>query len=160
LKSDHKRHADVLPVLTDRQLVEFQQKADFIGPGSFVVFLKEFGSGAKWLYQAQAMDSAAQPSRLSTYRRNLPGSIELFEGGSVPKDSLLCLMTEDSNGGAWCWLTSLRSPDGECPLAYWDASTGKLHFKLDSFTDWLRILVTYKGEVIRALDKDERLQLG
>lgn len=160
LKSDSRHHSGVLPVLTDKQISNFQQEADFILPPSFVTFLKEFGSGAEWLYRSQALDSIDHPNWLNTYRKGLSKMTKIFEGGTVPTKSLLCLMTEDSNGGAWCWLTTMRSPDGECSLAYWDAETAQLHFRIDSFTEWLRTLVVNKGEVIRALDKEWRLKLG
>jgi hypothetical protein len=33
--------------------------------------------------------------------------------------SLVCLMSEDANVGAWCWLTSEKTTNGEWPLAYY-----------------------------------------
>ena len=78
----------------------------------------------------------------------------------IKVDSLLCLMSEDSNGGAWCWLTSEETKDGEWPLAYYSLSDKKLHYKVQNFAQRLKILINSKGEVIRELDLDYKLGLG
>ena len=160
LKSDNDKHEQVDPPFTDERLAEFERNTKFVAPPSFAIFLKEFGSGAYWLYGRQPIDSAESPAWLRTYRPNLPNVTEIFGGGNVPTDSLLCLMSEDSNGGAWCWLPTLRSIDGECPLAYWDMASRKLHYQVSSFAKWLEILIINKDEVIRVLDNEELLGLG
>lgn len=68
-------------------------------------------------------------------------------------------MTEDSNGGAWCWLTSESDEDGELALAYYDPFKEELFYKVPNFTNWLEILVREKQEIIRILDVDEVLGL-
>jgi hypothetical protein len=160
LQEDFNEHEHVFPKLTDEQIAEFARKAQFVVPPSFRIFLKTFGSGAYWLYGCQPLDSAENPFRLRTFQGNLPDMTELDGEQSVPTDSLLCLMTEDSNGGAWCWLTTLQENGGECPLAYWEPSSKKLYYKVESFANWLQLLVTEKNEVIRVLDVEERLGLG
>ena len=86
--------------------------------------------------------------------------IELVGEKEILANTLLCLMTEDSNGGAWFWLTSEASKNGEWPLAYYSLSDKKLHYKVKNFTEWLKILTKNENEVIRGLDVDEKLGLG
>ncbi|TXD49838.1 hypothetical protein [Polaribacter sp. IC073] len=66
-------------------------------------------------------------------------------------------MTEDSNGGAWCWLISEEKKDNEWALAYYIDQ--KLHYKVENFTEWLNILAKDGYEVIRELDTEEELGL-
>ena len=66
-------------------------------------------------------------------------------------------MTEDSNGGAWCWLTSEKK-ENEWALAYY--INQKLHFKVENFTEWLNLLTKNGYEVIRELDTEDELGLG
>ncbi len=90
----------------------------------------------------------------------MDSEIELVGEKQIKVDSLLCLMTEDSNGGAWCWLTSEGKDDGEWALAYYSLHDRKLYYKVKDFTEWLRLLVMSKGEVIRELDNENKLGLG
>jgi hypothetical protein len=97
---------------------------------------------------------------LKEYRKELGNTIELVGEKEIEVNTLLSLMTEDSNGGAWVWLTSENSESGEWPLAYYSLSDKKLHYKVKNFTEWLRLLTKCKSEVIRELDVDDKLGLG
>jgi hypothetical protein len=162
LKSDMDQHLVIesLPPLTDVELAEFERSANFVLPPSFRTFIKQFGSGIYVLYGCQDINLTSRTYWLTTFHQDLPKQMKLEEGGSVPTDSLLCLMPEDSNGGAWCWLPTLRRVDGEVPLAYWEMDDDKLVYKVNSFTEWLEVLITSRNEVIRVLDVEERLSLG
>jgi hypothetical protein len=158
LQSDSAKHEKVGPRLAPEQVQEFEKLSGFKIPPSFAIFLQEFGDGAHWLYQCQPLDSTDSPSWFQDWHENAPDMIPVHDSSTVPKSSLFCLMTEDSNGGAWCWLTSAQDLDGEFPLAYYSGE--QLNFRINTFTDWLELLVENKIEVIRALDVDNRLGLG
>ena len=69
-------------------------------------------------------------------------------------------MTEDSNGGAWCWITTENNENGEWSLAYFNIDDKKFYYKVSNFIEWLEIATTCKEEVIRELDVEEILRLG
>lgn len=160
LKKDFAQHQDVGKPASDEQIASFEEKTGFQLPPSFRKFVKDFGNGAYWLYGTQPIDSLNQPKWAMEFHQNLTDSVPIDNGNLANKDSLLCLMTEDSNGGSWCWLTEEKSLEEECPLAY--LSSGTLYYKLPSFLEWLTILVNEKQEVIRFLDYDkaDKLELG
>jgi len=160
LKKDSIQHEQVEHPLTAQQIKAFEKETGFQAPPSFSVFLRLFGDGAYWLYGCQPVDSTSNPSWLGDLRHNAPSMMPVDGGNPISKDSLFCLMTEDSNGGAWCWLTSERDADGECPLAYYGFVEKKLFYKVESFTRWLSLLVENREEVIRVLDTDDELCLG
>ena len=151
-------HNNVQPILRETEIIEIEKQINLTLPQSYKLFLKYFGDGGNWIY-TNSIDSIRNRSWLSDYRNELNAKIEL-ECKEIKVDSLLCLMTEDSNGGAWCWLTSEGNKDGEWPLAYYSLSDKKLHYKVKNFTEWLKILTNSKGEVIRELDLDDKLELG
>ncbi|AIM61177.1 cell wall assembly protein Knr4 [Cellulophaga lytica] len=151
-------HDDVQPTLTETEIIEIEKQINLTLPLSYKLFLKYFGDGGTWIY-TNSIDSIRNRSWLSDYRNELNEKIEL-DNKEIKVDSLLCLMSEDSNGGAWCWLTSEDTKDGEWPLAYYSLSDKKLHFKVENFAEWLKILTNSKGEVIRELDLDYQLGLG
>lgn len=151
-------HDDVQPTITETELTEIEKQINLTLPLSYKLFLKYFGDGGTWIY-ANSIDSIRNRSWLSDYRNELNEKIEL-DKREIKVDSLLCLMSEDSNGGAWCWLTSEETKDGEWPLAYYSLSDKKLHYKVQNFAQWLKILINSKGEVIRELDLDYKLGLG
>ena len=158
--------------LSDADIKGLIQQSGFTLPPSYLVFLYEFGNGDtidRGSYQIFYQDIDA-PDNVWDFSRAHPDAPDLIpvEGGSpVPKSSLFCLMTEDSNGGSWCWLTSEPDADGEYPLAYYsrgysgEEDIGKqLFYRVPNFTTWLDILVRDRHEVIRSLDVDDRLHLG
>jgi len=162
LKSDMKRHQDVGPRLTQEQIDLLEKRLGLRIPQSYRSLLLEFGDGAYWLYGQQPIDTISQRQGhwLRSIRAEAPGSIAVDGGGQVPIESLVLLMSEDSNGGSWCWLTSQAQPDGEWPLAYYHQSDKALHYRVPNLVEWLDILVKRKTEVIRALDKELKLGLG
>jgi hypothetical protein len=160
LKKDSSQHEGVGDPLTEQQIEAFEKKIGLQAPPSFVVFLRQFGNGAYWLYGCQPMDSTNNPFWLRDLRPDAPSMIPLDGSDPVAKDSLLCLMTEDSNGGSWCWLTSEGSAKDEWPLAYYEFMGEKLFYRVESFNHWLSLLVKNRQEVIRTLDTDDRLCLG
>jgi hypothetical protein len=157
-KRDFSQHEDVGTPATMEQVSTFEQKTGFSLPPSFRIFVEQFGNGAYWLYKSQPLDSINNPVWLRELYPELPVTVLIDEGGKANRDALLCLMTEDSNGGSWCWITDESSSGADCPIAYF--SFGKLYYKLPSFEEWLKILVSTKMEVIRALDYDKADKLG
>lgn len=160
LKKDSSQHEGVGYPLTEQQVKAFETRIGLQAPPSFVAFLRQFGNGAYWLYGCQPVDSIDNPFWLRDFRPDAPSMIPLDDGDPVAKDSLLCLMTEDSNGGSWCWLTSEGSAEGEWPLAYYEFIKEELFYKVESFDHWLSLLVKHQQEVIRTLDIDDKLGLG
>lgn len=158
LKRDTDKYKEIGNKLTDQEILQIEKEMNVDLPESFKIFLKYFGDGV-WIH-GQSIDSVKRLSWLKKYRENLRNTISFNNGEIVNTDSLLCLMTEDSNGGAWCWLTSEKTENGEFPLAYYNMIDNKLHFKLNNFTEWLQLLVSAKTEVIFTLDRDSKLGLG
>ncbi len=152
-------HDNVQPTLTEEELHKIEEQLQLKLPQSYKLFLKYFGDGGSWIY-ANSIDSIRQLPWLCEYRTELDETIELYNEKTIKTNTLLCLMTEDSNGGAWCWLTSEATENGEWPLAYYSLDDKKLHYKVENFTEWLTILVHSQGEVIMELDVDDNLGLG
>ena len=159
LITDSKLHQEIGPKLTDAEIQEVEQKLGLSLPYSYKLFLKQFGNGAYWLYMT-SIDDIKHFSYLREYRKEHGNTIDLVGEKEIEVNSLLCLMSEDSNGGAWCWLTTENSDNGEWPLAYYSLSDKKLHYKVKNFTEWLRLLTKCKSEVIRELDVEHKLGLG
>lgn len=159
LIADSKQHQEIGPKLTNSEIQDVENELGLKLPPSYKIFLKEFGNGAYWLYM-NSIDDIKQHNFLKKYRKDLGETIELVGGKEFKVDSLLCLMTEDSNGGAWVWLTSENKKNGEWPLAYYSLSDKKLHYKVENFIEWLRLLTKTKHEVIRELDVEDKLELG
>ncbi|MCL7762280.1 SMI1/KNR4 family protein [Polaribacter sp. Z014] len=149
-------HDKVGKKLNDEEITSIENKLQLKLPISYKIFLKYFGDGGYWVF-TQGIDGIQNYSYLKDYNQSLGETIQLEEQ-SVNVDSLLCLMTEDSNGGAWCWLTSEVVKDNEWSLAYY--IDHKLHYKVKNFTEWLKLLTKEGYEVIRELDTEEKLGLG
>lgn len=158
LLEDFDVHQQVAKKMNNQEIQLVEKKLNLNLPNSYKIFLKYFGDGAYWIY-FQTIDQIQNYSWLKDYRDNLGETLQLNKE-TIDVDSLLCLMSEDSNGGAWCWLTFQQNNDGEWPLAYYSISDKKLHYKVKNFTEWLKILTETKYEVIRELDIDEKLGLG
>lgn len=160
LKKDAKHHQEVGKPLKLADIEAFERKIGVNISPSYSLFLQEFGDGAYWLYGCQPLDATNNPFWLKDLQPNVPEMVPL-ESDYISIESLFCLMTEDSNGGSWCWITSQPSPDGEYPLAYYHSWEKKLFYKIASFPRWLNILIDNKSEVIRILDEDQdKLGLG
>ncbi len=157
LHADRDKHEDVGPCLKKSEIQRIERRLDVSLSPSYATFLTEFGDGAYWLYGAQAVDHAHHVDWLPKNRPNVPARVT-YQGSYVASCRLYCLMTEDSNGGAWCWLPDFTDENGEQPLGYYD-SDRTVHFRVN-FVDWLNLLVEHKDEVVRRLDKDGALGLG
>ncbi len=149
--------------LTDAQITDFSTKAGFQFPPSYRAFLKELATVT--LRLRAFTRSSLKISMPQTILGHFKGHTRTRRTPCLlmephPFQRLYCLMTEDSNGGAWCWMTSAGDEDGEVPLAYYDPSRKKLSYPVPSFSAWLEILVRGKQEVIRSLDLEEKLGLG
>ena len=165
LKEDLKFHENINSKVTDQELKELENYMNIKLPNSYKLFLKEFGNGAESLYHIDQPINGINMEFgaihwFGKYRISLDEEIETDGFGIYKKDNLLCLMTENSNGGAWVWLTSQKGENGEWPLAYFNIDDGKLYYKLKSFKEWIRIATKCKYEVIRELDKENKLGLG
>ena len=165
LIEDTKQHKDVEPKLTDSEIQRAEKELGITLPNSYKLFLKEFGNGAYWLYTVDQPINGVNKEygaihRLGKFRNYLGDSIQSNGFGTFKTNSLLCLMTENSNGGAWVWITSETSINGEWPLAYYSMDDQKLYFKVENFLEWIRLATKCKYEVIRELDKEYILNLG
>jgi len=156
LLENFNEHNRVGEQLSQREIEIIEEKIQLKLPKSYKIFLKYFGDGGYWVY-CQSIDSIQNFSRLSYFRKYLGKTIKL-DGVKIDVSSLLCLMTEDSNGGAWCWLTDEKTEKNEWPLAYY--KDNELHYKVENFTEWLKILTDTQLEVIMTLDIDNKLGLG
>ncbi len=161
LQSDSRRHDQIGATLSDGEIIEAEARLTVVLPNTYKTFLREFGDGAYWLYGCQPVDSIRRPLWLTDIRRRLSSEVEIDgEDRRVSAKSLLCLMSEDSNGGSWCWLTKDGNPDGEWPLAYYSMEEERLFYKQAGFEAWLTCLIEAKSEVVRALDVSGKLGLG
>ena len=165
LKEDLKYHEDINPRISNQEINKLENDMNVRLPNSYKLFLKEFGNGAESLYNIDQPINGINMEFgtihwFGKFRKNLGEEIETDSFGVYNKDTLLCLMTENSNGGAWVWLTSQPNENGEWPLAYYNIDDGKLYYKVNSFIEWTRIATKCKSEVIRELDKEDKLGLG
>jgi len=165
MKSDMHLHKDVADTIGFDAIKAAEMELGVELPSSYKYFLSKFGNGANWLYHVDQSVNGVDKQYGSMHRfgkyRKLPGDMVNTDGfGTFHKDSLLCLMTDSSNGGAWCFITSENKDTGEWPLAFYNMNDGKLYYKVSGFMEWLIIAVHTKGEVIRVLDKKHRLGLG
>jgi len=157
LQLDKELHKKIGSKLSEYEISEIEERLGQNLPNSYRIFLNEFGNGAYWLYH-NPINDISKLYKLNSFGKWNKKEIESEDGSFHQIDSLLTLMSEDSNGGAWCWLTTTKTEDGEWPLAYY--INNKLHYKVKNFTEWLRLLVKCKHEVIRELDKENKLGLG
>lgn len=165
LKSDSAFHKDVVRPVTDEEIILAETELGIKLPPSYKYFLKNFGNGADQLYNVDQPINGINKEYgnihwLGEYRNYLDDTIESDGFGTFETEKLLCLMTENSNGGAWVWITTKNNNNGEWPLAYYSISDGKLYYKISNFVEWLKIATKSKEEVIRQLDKEYRLGLG
>ncbi len=165
LKSDSAFHKEVERPITDEEIILTETELGIKLPPSYKHFLKEFGNGAYWLYNVDQPINGINKEYgnihwLGEHRNYLDDTIESDGFGTFETKKLLCLMTENSNGGAWVWITTENNNDGEWPLAYYNISDRKLYYKISNFVEWLKIATKSKKEVIRQLDKEFRLGLG
>jgi len=164
LKSDRAMHKDIVSTVSDKQIEITENELGIKLPASYKYFLKEFGNGAYWLYHVDQPINGVDKEYgeihwLGKHRRYIDDGDEIPSDGfgTFKTNSLLCLITENSNGGAWCWLTNKEN--GEWPLAYYNMGD-KLYYKIPNFVEWLKIATKCKEEVIRELDTEYRLGLG
>lgn len=167
MQQDSVRHTKVGEKLSLAEIEQIEEKLGFIISPSYAVFLQKFGDGAYWLYESQPIDSLRTPLWFAEAHPKVASTLKMENGEQIATKDLLCLMTEDANGGSWCWITSEKDIDNEQPLIYYGFSSeegpladGGLFYKLPSFVHWLDILVKEQQEVIRALDKENKLILG
>lgn len=150
-------HDNVNDTLTEYQIDRIEKRLNLKLPKSYKIFLKYFGDGGDWIF-CQYIDSIEKGGYLKEFDTFNQLDEDLFlEDKKIKKTSLLSLMCEDSNGGAWCWLTHENGKDNEWPLAYY--KDGRLHYKVKNFTEWLKVTASNR-EVIREYDIEEKLGLG
>jgi len=164
LKKDNEQHEKVEPVISAIEIQKEEKKIGLSLPNSYKLFLNSFGNGAESIYHIDQPINGVNTKYggihwLGKYRKDLDKEIHSDGFGIFKTNSLLCLMTENSNGGAWVWLTSENSENGEWPLAFYNMD-GKLYYRVENFKEWVRIATKCKGEVIRELEKEYKLNLG
>jgi hypothetical protein len=150
-------HDNVNNTLTEKQIYNIEERLKLKLPKSYKIFLRYFGDGGDWIF-CQYIDRIERGGYLKEFDTHNQLDDYIFLGSEKIKiTSILALMTEDSNGGAWVWLTDKVKKDNEYPLAYYIC--GKLHYKVDSFAEWLEVAASNE-EVIRRYDVEEKLGLG
>lgn len=133
LKADMELHIDVAKTVTDAQIKEAELKLGVQLPPSYKTFMKEFGNGANELYIVdQPVNGVHEIHWFSEYRNFVSDTVHTDGFGSFAANSLLCLMTEDSNGGAWCWITTEDNENGEWSLAYLILTTKNFTIKFQT----------------------------
>lgn len=161
LVEDMQDHKDVEAKQSFETINQYEQNTGKQLPASYKHFVNKFGNGCYWLYHVdQPINGIDQIHAIGKFRKHLGNELETDGFGTFKKRDLLCLMSDSSNGGAWCWLTTEKGEYGEWPLAFYNIDDDKLYYKISGFVEWLRIATETKGEVIRALDKEDRLNLG
>ncbi len=150
LTDDYEKHQKIGSKLSDKKINELEAKIELDLPTSYKLFLKYFGDGARKVY-GNSINKVTQANWLPEIRKNIQEKIEI-NNEKVNTNSLWCLISKDSNGGAWCWLTSEGNENGEWPLVYYSAQDKKLHHKISNFTEWLKIIVKNKSEIISSLN--------
>lgn len=160
LKADYKLHKKLGNTVTDEDISITETKLGIKLPASYKQFVKELGNGAQWLYHVDQPINGVNKEygKVHWLNRDSTEKIESDGFGTFEKKQLLYLMTENSNGGAWVWLTTDNASSHEWPLAY--LHNGKLYYKLENFIEWLTIATESKEEVIRQVDVEHRLGLG
>ncbi|MDX8552267.1 SMI1/KNR4 family protein [Tenacibaculum sp. 1B UA] len=150
-------HENVGKTLTDEEIKIIEEKLILKLPKSYKIFLKYFGDGGDWIF-VQNIDNIQNGGFYKEYDYNNTLKEYVYLGEEkIITESLLSLMSEDSNGGAWCWLTHEEKKDNEWSLAYY--IDGCLHYKVKNFTEWLEVAASDR-EVIREYDVEEKLGLG
>jgi hypothetical protein len=138
-------------------------------PPSYAAFVSTFSNGA-YLYLLQEVGAVGDGNQQIAAIQSIDledwpeadDTIAFHEGGSL-KGSALIPFGLDHNGNAWCFLAE-QGAAAEYPVAYFVPLKRKLYGRLDSFTQWLGILIEKQEEVIRTLyDEDmvfDELELG
>ena len=130
-------------------------------PPSFRTFVTAFSNGA-YLFMLQEVlavgagnpQIGAVQDVLSVVSAAPDADVPLDSGGQVTGATLVPFSL-DHNGNCWCFLTGEEVPDGEYPVAYFDAEHEKLYGRLPGFSAWLTKLADEQDEVIRTLyDED------
>lgn len=131
-------------------------------PQSYCDFVSQFSNGA-FLYMIQEVSAVGNgneqifPMQRFSLRTmtggEIPERIPIREGGSVNADRLIPFSL-DHNGNAWCFIVD-QMMDNEYKVAYFDSQKPKLYGVMDSFNEWLKVLVNNRVEVIRVLYDDD-----
>jgi hypothetical protein len=160
-EGDHETYAPA----TEDDLLATEQSLGRPLPPSFRAFQRGFSNGA-YLFMVQEVSSVGVGNpQIGAIQNVLPNVIEaspetdvaLDSGGTV-KAAALVPFSLDHNGNSWCFLTSEGAPDGEYPVAYYDADHEKLYGRLSGFRAWLEALAGAQDEVIRTLYDSETLE--
>ncbi len=157
------------PPASEKDIETTEQAIGHPLPDSYKAFVSRFSNGA-YLYLLQEVSAVGAGNKQIAAIQNiswLKGGpdeiIPIREGGETRLKHLIPFGL-DSNRNAWCFITDLKSDDKEYVVSYFDATGRKLYSKIESFGDWLKILIEKREEVIRTLYDDDviydELQLG
>jgi hypothetical protein len=162
---DHEKYP-----LASKKDIEITEKAIAKSlPISYKTFLTLFSNGA-YLYLIQEVSAVGAGSKQVAAIQNITclkgepdETITIREGGET-KFKYLVPFSLDSNGNAWCFITNVNTSVEEYMVTYFDTHGRKGYSKLESFSEWLKILIEKQVEVIRTLYDDsvinDELQLG
>ena len=153
LLDDYEKHQKIGRKLTHFDIQEVEQRLDLIFPQSYVTFLEYFGNGGS-IYNNNIL-SVKEPLFLSEYLKNTDRKVEDEDGFQINTNSVLCLTSEDSKKGIWCWLTENDANNsGEWPIAYFNNNEKKLYYGVDNFNQWLDLLLTHRSEIATVMSND------
>ena len=136
-------------------------------PPSFRRFATELSNGAN-LYQVQEVARVGRGNeQIDAIHENEwhygdgpadPEPVPVREGGTVGFAQLIPFSL-DSNGNEWCFIAEPGAPEYRC--AYFagplESEDRRLYAPLESFVDWLKVLVDADGEdeIIRLVYRDD-----
>ncbi|SNR16399.1 SMI1/KNR4 family protein [Tenacibaculum jejuense] len=153
LLDDYEKHQKIGGKLTHFDIQEIEQRLDLIFPQSYVTFLEYFGNGGS-IYDNKILN-VKKPLFLSEYLENTDRKVEDEDGLQINTNSILCLTSEDSKKGVWCWLTEDDSNNtGEWPIAYFNKEEKKLYYGVNNFNEWLDLLLTQRSEISTLASND------
>lgn len=129
-------------------------------PESYVQLVSEFSNGA-YLYLVQEVSAVGKGNRqiapIQAFARGqwppVGRDIPVREGGLI-SGSLLVPFSLDHNGNAWCFITGTLTGE-EYPVGYLDCTGLRLYGIMESFAEWLGVLIKTRQEVVRALYGDD-----
>lgn len=153
---DNNMNCNVIPQkINDAKFLMKEKDLKLLLPNSFKIFITYTASLTQFYNEF-----LIEISDLKLLSKDLVESIYVDNKTLINSVNLLPFTYEDSNGGYWCFLISQNSKNNEYPVIYYSGITNKLHYQLNSFTEWLSNLTQEKQEVIRTLDNKNILNLG
>lgn len=145
------------------QIERTERELNFELPVSYREFVSKLSNGA-YLYGVQEVSSVGDGNHQIYPIQHLYKQLNIaapFQKVTISdnKDILLSELVPfslDHNGNAWCFIGD-QLIKGEYRVGYLNRENYQLYGVLANFTEWIKILINYKEEVIRQLYDDDFL---